>query len=63
MNLVSLAIWVVVIVAVCAIVVWFINRSGLVIAEPVKIALLAVVAILAIIVVANIAGTGPVILR
>lgn len=63
MNLVSLAIWVIVIVAVASIVVWFLNRSGLAIPEPLKIALLAVVAIVAILVVANLVGPGPVLLR
>jgi hypothetical protein len=63
MNLVSLAIWINVIVAVAAIVVWFLNRSGLVIPEPLKIALLAIVAIIAILIVAGLVGPGPVILR
>ena len=59
MDIVSLAILIIVIVAVVAIVIWFLNKSGIVIPEPVKIALWAVLAIIAILFVANLAGIGP----
>lgn len=63
MNLVSLAIAVVVIVAVAAIVLWFVRASGVSIPEPIKIALYAILAIVAILVVANLAGLGPAVIR
>jgi hypothetical protein len=63
MGLVQLAILLVVIVAVIAIVGWFVRSSGLSIPQPLMIAVYAVLAILAIIFVANLAGIGPPILR
>lgn len=59
MSLIQLAILIIVIVAVCAIVMWFIRSSGLSIPQPIMIALYAIFAILAILLVANLAGIGP----
>lgn len=59
MNLVHLAIVLIVIIAIVAIVLWFLRSSGIAIPEPVKIALYAVLAILAILFVADLAGVGP----
>ena len=63
MDLVSLAIFVIVLVAIAAIVYWFVGASGVAIPQPLKIALLAVVAIVAILIVANLAGLGPRVVR
>lgn len=58
MDLVSLAIWIIVIVAVGAIVYWFVQSSGINIPRPFQIALMAIVAIIAIILVVRLAGVG-----
>jgi hypothetical protein len=62
-NLVSLAIFIVVIVAVVAIVLWFVRSSGVTVPKPIQIALYAIIAIVAILFVASLAGIGPPILR
>lgn len=59
MDLVGLAIFIVVVVAVIAIVGWFVRSSGITIPQPFLIALYAVLAIVCILVVANLAGIGP----
>jgi len=59
MNLLHLAIAIIVFVAVFAIVAWFIKYSELVIPKPVMIAIYAAVAIIAILVIASLAGFGP----
>ena len=56
MDLVSLAIGIIVLVAVIAIVAWFIRSSGVTIPQPFLIAIYAVLAIVCILVVANLAG-------
>lgn len=63
MDIVSLAILVIVIVAVVAIVIWYVRRSGIVIPEPLMLALWAIIAILAILFVASLAGIGPMNIR
>lgn len=63
MTLVQLAILIIVIIAVVAIVVWFVRSSGLTIPQPLVIAFYAILAILAIILIANLAGIGPPIIR
>ncbi len=63
MDLISLAIFLVVVVAVAAVVYWFVNKSGVVIPQPLKIVLYAVVAVVAILFLANLAGLGPPIVR
>jgi hypothetical protein len=62
-DLVSLALVVIVVVAVAAIVYWFVNKSGVAVPQPVKIALYAVLAIVCVLVVANLAGLGPPLVR
>jgi len=63
MSIIQLAILIIVLVAVVAIVAWFVRSSGIVIPQPVLIALYAILAILGILLVANLAGMGPPILR
>lgn len=63
MGIVELAILLVVIVAIVAIVAWFVRSSGVTIPQPVLIACYAILAIIAILFVANLAGLGPPILR
>ena len=63
MGIVELAILIVVVVAVCGIVIWYIRRSGIVIPEPLMLAFWAIVAILAILFVASLAGIGPMNIR
>lgn len=60
MDIVSLAIWVIVVIAVIAVVYWFTRASGVVIPQPLLIVLYAVIAIVAIIFLARIAGLGRV---
>lgn len=59
MLVVQIAITVIVIVAVIAIVVWFVRSSNITIPQPIKIALYAVIAIVAILFVASLGGIGP----
>ena len=59
MDIVTLAVVLVVVIAIVAIVLWYLRRTGIVIPEPIRIAGLAVVAILAILFVASLAGVGP----
>ena len=59
MSIISLAIVVVVLVAVAAIVVWFVRSSGITIPQPLLIVIYAVVAIVAILLIASLAGVGP----
>lgn len=63
MSIVQLAILIIVIVAIIAIVGWFLRSSGITIPQPLMIAVYAVLAILAILLVANLAGIGPAIIR
>jgi len=56
---IQLAITVIVLVAIIAIVYWFINHSGIAIPRPFLIAIYAVIAILAILFLASLAGVGP----
>lgn len=63
MDIVSIAIAVIVVIAVVAITWWFVKRSGIPIPEPVVIALWAIIAIVAILFVANLAGLGPAVVR
>lgn len=63
MDLIRFAVLVVVLVAVCAIVAWFVRRSGLVIPQPLLIVIYAVVAIVAILLIAQLVGVGPAVLR
>lgn len=58
-NVVSLAIWLILIIAIAAVVFWFQRESGITIPQPLRIVLLAVVAILAILLLADLAGVGP----
>lgn len=59
MPLIQIAIGIIVIVAVIAIASWFVRSSGVVIPRPIMIALYAVIAIVAILFVASLAGMGP----
>lgn len=59
MSLIQLAILIIAIVAVIAIVGWFLKSSEITIPKPVLIALYAIAAILAILLVADVAGIGP----
>jgi hypothetical protein len=63
MDIISFAILVIVIIAVVAIVYWFTTKSGIVIPQPLMIVLWAVVAIVCILLVANLAGLGPRVIR
>lgn len=63
MNLIGLAIAIVVIVAVVAIVTWFVRSSGISIPQPFLVVIYAVLAIVAILVIANLAGLGPAVIR
>ena len=63
MDIINLAILVIVIVAVCAVVAWFVKSSGLTIPQPLLIVLYAALAIIAILVLAGLAGLGPVAVR
>jgi hypothetical protein len=63
MSIVQLAVLIIVIVAVIAIVGWFLRSSGITIPQPLMIAVYAVLAIIAILLVANLAGIGPAIIR
>lgn len=58
MDFVGLAILVVVIVAVVAIVAWYVRKTGIVIPQPVLIVFWAAIAIIAILVIASLAGLG-----
>lgn len=62
-TLVNIAILIVVVVAVYAIVRWFLSKTGTVIPQPVLIAIYAIVAIIAIIFVAGLLTGGPVAVR
>jgi len=62
-DIINLAILVIVIVAVCAVVAWFVKSSGLTIPQPLLIVLYAALAIIAILVLAGLAGLGPVAVR
>lgn len=59
MSIVQLAILLIVIIAIVAITAWFVRSSGVTIPQPVMIALWAILAILMILLVANLAGIGP----
>ena len=59
MNLVSLAVTLIVLVAIAAIVYWFVKASGINIPKPLLIVIYAVIAIIAILVIAGFAGVGP----
>lgn len=61
MSIVTIAILFIVIVAIVAIVGWFVRTSGVSIPQPILIALYAILAIVMILCVANLAGIGPVI--
>lgn len=61
MNLVSLLIALIVLIAVGAILYWFMGKVPL--PEPFKIVVYAVLAIVAILIVAGLAGFGPVVIR
>ena len=58
MDIVTIAIALIVIIAICAIVYWFLQASGISIPQPIRIALLAILAIVAILFVARMAGLG-----
>lgn len=59
MGVVEIAILIVVVVAIAAIVVWFVRSSGVAIPQPLLIAAYAILAILAILLVAGLAGLRP----
>lgn len=59
MDPIRLVVLLIVIVAVVAIAAWFVRSSGVVIPRPLMIAGYAVVAIIAILFVAGLAGIGP----
>jgi hypothetical protein len=59
MDLISLAILVIVVVACIAIVAWFVRSSGLTIPQPLLIVCYAALAIVAILVLVGLAGMGP----
>jgi hypothetical protein len=57
---ISVAVWLIVIIAAVAVVYWFLQYSGVVIPRPLQIVLMAVVAILCLIFLARLAGLwGP----
>ena len=58
-DLVNLAIYLVVLIALAAIVWWFVQQSGIVIPKPLMIVVYAVLAILCILLLADLAGVGP----
>ena len=63
MSIVQLAILIIVLVAVAAVVAWFLRQSNIAIPEPFLYALYALIAILAIMIIANLAGLGPPVVR
>jgi predicted membrane channel-forming protein YqfA (hemolysin III family) len=63
MSIVQLAILLIVIIAISAVVAWFVRSSGVSIPQPLLIAIYAVVAIVVIILIANLAGLGPPLVR
>lgn len=56
MDLIGLAIAIIVIVAVIAIVVWFVKSSGIVIPQPLLVAIYAILAIVAIVCIVHFSG-------
>ncbi len=58
MDLIGLAIAIIVLVAVCAVVVWFVRSSGITIPQPLLIVIYAVLAIFAILFLVHFAGIG-----
>jgi hypothetical protein len=60
MGLIQFAIAVVIVVAVVAVVLWFVRSSGVAIPQPLLIIGYAVVAVVAILFLAGLAGWGPV---
>lgn len=63
MDLISLAVSLIVIIAIAAVVYWFVNQSGVSIPKPFVIVLYAVVAIAAILFLARFAGFGGTVVR
>jgi hypothetical protein len=60
MSIVQLAVVLVVIIAIAAVVAWFVRSSGIAIPQPLLIVIWAAVAIIAILFLAGLAGMGPV---
>ncbi len=58
-DVVNLALTAIVLIAVAAIVMWFVRSSGVVIPQPVMIVIYAVVALVMIIILADLIGRGP----
>lgn len=58
MGLVDLAIWLIVLIAIAAIVTWFVRASGLTIPQPLLVVVYAVLAVVAILMLARFAGVG-----
>lgn len=65
MDIGTLAIWLIVVVAIIGIVIWFVSYSGVwpKIPHPFKIVIYAVVAIVAILFLLGLVGHGPLVLR
>jgi hypothetical protein len=63
MSIVQLAVVLVVVIAIAAVVAWFVRSSGITIPQPLLIVIWAAVAIIAIIFLASLAGMGPVAVR
>ena len=63
MDIVKFAIILIVIVAVVAVVGWFIRSSGVAVPQPVWVVIYAVCAIVAILFLVGLAGMGPVAVR
>jgi hypothetical protein len=59
-GIVQLAVLVVVVIAIVAVVAWFVRSSGIAIPQPLLIVLYAAAAILCILLLASLAGLGPV---
>ena len=61
MSLISLAIAVVVLIAIAAVVSWFVKSSGVVIPQPLLIVIYAAIAVIAILFLARLAGVWGVV--
>lgn len=59
MGIIQFAILVVIVIAVVAIVAWFLRSSGLTIPQPLMIVAYALLAVFAILLLAGLAGWGP----
>ncbi len=60
MDIVGLAIFLIILIAICAVVMWFVRSSGLTIPQPLMIVIYAVIAIIAIVFLAHFAGVNRV---